>query len=227
MVTNVESSHFLGAVFDLNGTLIDDIRFHFDAWAALAEKHGKVLDQATFQSWNGLKNSDILPKFLGRPVSVEELEQISEEKEVAYRAMYRPHLAPHGGAIELLERLHRLGIRLAVASSAPPANRQMALEGLGLLDRFDVVVEAEHLPGKPAPDVFLEAARRLGIDPRQCVAFEDAENGVRSALAAGMTVVGITTNNSAEVLRSAGAHCAAADFTSLPEAIEARLRPAR
>lgn len=218
---------FLGAVFDLNGTLIDDIRFHFDAWQELARKHGRELDHATFQSWNGLKNEDIFPKFFGRTVSREEIAAFGDEKEAAYRAMYRPHLAPLAGAIAFLERLHGLGIRLAVASSAPPANRQMALEGLGLVERFDVVVEAEHLPGKPAPDVFLEAARRLGVDPRACVAFEDAENGVRSAAAAGMTVVGITTNNSAAVLRAAGATYDAADFTALGSELEARFERVR
>lgn len=213
-----------GAVFDLNGTLIDDIRFHFEAWRDLAKKHGQDMTEALFQSWNGLKNEDIFPKFLGRPVTPEELASLSEEKESAYRALYRPHLAPVRGAIELLERLHGQGVRLAVASSAPPANRAMALEGLGLLPRFDVVVEAEHLPGKPLPHVFLEAARRLGVEPSACVAFEDAENGVRSAVAAGMTVVAVTTNNTAEVLQAAGARYAIADFTTLPAEIEARLR---
>jgi HAD superfamily hydrolase (TIGR01509 family) len=223
-MTSAPSEPFLGAVFDLNGTLIDDIRFHFEAWRDLAHKHGRTFDEATFQSWNGLKNEDIFPKFLGRAVTREELLALGEEKESAYRAMYRPHLAPVRGAIELLDRLRALGVRLAVASSAPPANREMALVGLGLTKHFDVVVEAEHLPGKPAPDVFLEAARRLGLDPRRCVAFEDAENGVRSAVAAGMTVVGITTNNPADVLRRAGAAFAASDMASLPSEIEARLR---
>lgn len=217
---------FLGAVFDLNGTLVDDIRFHFEAWRALLEKYGGHLDVATFQLWNGRKNEDILQTLLARGVTPAELPGIGEEKENTYRALYSPHLAPVGGAIELLERLHCLRIGLALASSAPVANRQMVLDGLRLQTRFHVVVESEHLPGKPAPDVFLEAARRLRVDPSRCVAFEDAVNGVRAAVSAGMTVVGITTNNSAAALLAAGAHCAVADFASLPESIEARFLPA-
>ncbi|AKU98035.1 Beta-phosphoglucomutase [Labilithrix luteola] len=217
------ADRFRGAVFDLNGTLVDDIRFHFDAWRDLAKKLGHDMDEVLFQSFNGLKNEDIFPRLLGRSVSAEEIATLGEEKEIAYRAMYRPHLAPVAGALALLDRLHAGGVRLAVASSAPPANRAMVLEGLELLERFDVVVAAEHLPGKPAPHVFLEAARRLEIAPEECVAFEDAANGVRSAVSAGMFVVGITTNNPARTLLDAGARYAVTDFTALPEELERRL----
>lgn len=212
-----------GAVFDMNGTLVDDIRFHFDAWVALAAELGFAMDEARFQSFNGLKNEDIFPRLLGRPVSVEEVATLGERKEAAYREAYRPHLALVPGAAALLARLRAAGVKLAVASSAPPANRAMVLDGLAITAAFDVVVAAEHLPGKPAPDVFLEAARLLGVTPDACVAFEDAENGVRSAAAAGMLVVAVTTNNTAETLRRAGAHHAIPDFTAIPPEIDARL----
>jgi len=212
-----------GAVFDLNGTLVDDIRYHYDAWLALALELGVAMDEARFQSFNGLKNVDIFPRLLGRDVPAHEIAALGEKKEVAYRAMYRPHLALVAGARPLLERLRSAGVKLAVASSAPPDNRALVLDGLALRPLFDVVVDAERLPGKPAPDVFLEAARLLGVAPDACVAFEDAENGVRSAAAAGMLVVGVTTNNSAATLKAAGATHAIADFSSLPAEIEAGL----
>lgn len=217
------SNAFRGVVFDLNGTLVDDIRFHFDAWRALAEEVGQPMDELRFQSFNGLKNVDIFPKFLGREVTEEEIATLGERKERAYRAMYRPHLALVTGAHDLLERLHASSVPVAIASSAPPANREMVIDGLGLDAFVRVVVAAEHLPGKPAPDVFLEAARQLGVDPRDCLAFEDAENGVRAAVAAGMCVGAITTNNTSEKLLSAGAHFAAPDFTALPPNVAARL----
>lgn len=215
-----------GVVFDLNGTLIDDIRFHFDAWQALAEELGLPMDEARFQSFNGLKNDDIMPKLLGRDVTAEEAARLGERKEAAYRAMYRPHLALLPGALALLSRLRAAAVPVAIASSAPPENRAMVIEGLGLAAYVDVVVAAEHLPGKPAPDVFLEAARQLGVAPADCLAFEDAANGVRAAAAAGMLVCAVTTNNPAEVLREAGAAFAIADFTKLPPELAARLPPA-
>lgn len=141
---------------------------------------------------------------------------LEAEKEGEYRELYRPHLAPLRGANELLERLHANGVKLAVASSAPPENRALVIDGLGWQRRFDAVVASEGLPGKPAPDIFLAAAEALGIAPRECVAFEDAVNGVRAAVAAGMKVVGITTTVDAATLRSAGAAITAAHFDEVP-----------
>jgi beta-phosphoglucomutase len=212
-----------GVIFDLNGTLVDDIGYHYEAWRELAASLGRPLDDATFQSLNGLKNEDIFPRLLGRPVSRDELERLSTQKEERYRALFRPHMAPLRGAEELMARLRASGVRLALASSAPPGNRDMVLDGLRWRALFDAIVEAEHLPGKPAPDVFLEAARRLGLSPAECLVFEDAVNGVRAAVAAGMAVVGITTNVPAAALLDAGAREAAPDFASLPERVRAWL----
>ena len=212
-----------GAVFDLDGTLVDNIRFHFAAFRALAERLGKVMDEATFQSFNGLKNEDIFPRFLGRPLTPEEIGALSDEKESAYRTLYLPELAAHRGAPELLARLRAAGVKLAVASSAPPANRAMVLEGLGWIDRFDAVVASEGLRGKPAPDIFLAAAERIGVAPADCLAFEDAANGVQAAAAAGMTVVGVTTNVPAADLVSAGARFTIEDFATLPPELAALL----
>jgi HAD superfamily hydrolase (TIGR01509 family) len=211
------------AVFDLDGTLVDNIAFHFDAFRALAGRLGLTMDAATFQSFNGLKNADIFPRFLGRALSDAEVQALSDEKEESYRALYRPKMAAHRGAGELLLRLAEGGVKLAVASSAPPANRAMVLDGLGWAARFDVVVASEGLRGKPAPDIFLAAADRLGVPPSRCVAFEDAVNGIQAAVSAGMLTVGVTTNVSALELAAAGARFTIADFASLPPALDALL----
>ncbi len=209
------------AVFDLNGTLVDDIRFHFQAWKALGDRVGFAMDEAIFQSCNGLKNEDIFPRLLGREVGPSLLEALGREKEEHYRALYRPHLAPVRGAVELLSVLRGRGVKLAVASSAPIENRAMVLDGLGWNDTFDVIVANEGLRGKPEPDIFLAAAERLGIEPKACLVFEDAVNGVVAARAAGMNVIGITTNVPAEALRAAGARHTIADFTAIPGDLDA------
>lgn len=213
----------LGVVFDLNGTLVDDIRFHFDAWQALARDLGVPFDEGRFQSFNGKKNADIFPELVGRSLSESELDELAERKESAYRAMYRPHLALVPGARALFDRLKRARIPMAIASSSPPANRAMVIDGLHLRDWVDVVIEAEHLPGKPAPDVFLAAARGLGVPAKDCLAFEDAVIGIRAATAAGMLVGAVTTNSAAETLLEAGAHFAVATFEELPPPVLARL----
>jgi beta-phosphoglucomutase family hydrolase len=210
-------------VFDLNGTLVDDIAFHFQAWKSLADRLGVAMDEAIFQSFNGLKNDDIFPRLLGRDIGPALVEALGREKEEQYRALYRPHLAPVRGAEELFARLRSAGVKLGLASSSPEENRRMVLEGLKWSDAFDVVVVPTDLPGKPAPDIYLAAAERLDAPPAACIAFEDAENGVRSASAAGMFVIGVTTNVPAAALREAGASLTIADFTELPADLDALL----
>lgn len=211
------------AVFDLNGTLVDDIRFHYQAWKALGDRVGFAMDEAIFQSCNGLKNEDIFPRLLGREVGPSIIDALGREKEEQYRSLYRPHLAPVAGAVELFARLRERGAKLAVASSAPIENRAMVLDGLGWNETFDVVVANEGLRGKPAPDIFVAAAERLDVPPHACLAFEDAVNGVVAARAAGMTVVGVTTNVPSDALREAGASLTIADFTALPDDLDVLL----
>ncbi|AKT37294.1 HAD family hydrolase [Chondromyces crocatus] len=212
-----------GVVFDMNGTLVDDIPFHFAAWRSLASELGVLLSDEDLQSFNGLKNEDILPKLVGSDVTPERAARLIEQKEETYRRLYRPHLALMDGAREFLAALRAGSVRVAIASSAPPENRAMVIDGLQLRDDIDVVVAAEHLPGKPAPDVFLDAARQLGIAPFECLAFEDAVSGVMAAVRAGMLVGAVTTNNPAATLLAAGAAFAVHDFTCMPPEVSARL----
>lgn len=212
-----------GVVFDMNGTIVDDIPYHFDAWRTLAEELGVVLDDATLQTFNGLKNEDILAKLAGPSLTADRAAQLIEKKETTYRAMYRPHLALVAGARELFERLKAASIPVAFASSAPPENRAMLIDGLALADYVRVVVATEHLPGKPEPHAFVEAARQLGVDPTTCLAFEDAVSGVVAAARAGMLVGAVTTNNPAQTLVAAGASFAMTDFTVIPPEIASRL----
>ena len=212
-----------GVVFDMNGTIVDDIPYHFEAWRTLAEELGVVLDDATLQTFNGLKNEDILAKLAGPSLTADRAAQLIEKKETTYRAMYRPHLALVAGARELFEHLKAASIPVAFASSAPPENRAMLIDGLALADYVRVVVATEHLPGKPEPHAFLEAAHQLGVDPTMCLAFEDAVSGVVAAARAGMLVGAVTTNNPAQTLVAAGASFAVTDFTVIPPEIASRL----
>ena len=209
-------------IFDLDGTLVDNLRFHVQAWVALARSLGVDAPVERFErDFNGWRNEEILPALLGRPVPPEELARLAEQKESHYRALYAPHLVPLRGARELLTRLRDAGVRLAVASAGPRANRAFVLDGLQLRPFFSHVVGAEDVTrGKPAPDLFLAAARVLGVEPAACVVFEDAVHGVHAARAAGMIAVGVSTLTPARVLCEAGAHWVTSDFASLPADLE-------
>ncbi|GAC1338203.1 MAG: beta-phosphoglucomutase family hydrolase [Myxococcales bacterium] len=213
------------AIFDMDGTLVDNMAFHAKAWVGVFQRLGVEVPVRRFAvELAGLKNEEIFPLLLGRAVPAPEMAALAEEKETNYRAAYAPVLAPVAGLTTLLARLRKAGVRLAVATAAPEGNRALVLDGLALRASFEKVIGAEHAArGKPAPDIFLAAAAALGVDPADCVAFEDAPNGVRAARAAGMQCCALTTAADAATLRAAGADYVVADFTALPAPLLAAL----
>jgi HAD superfamily hydrolase (TIGR01509 family) len=206
------------AIFDLDGTLVDNMAFHARAWMALFARLGvQVPEQRFAVELAGRKSEEIFPLLLGHPLPAAEIAALAEEKDRAYRAAYAPALAPVAGLSALLVRLREAGLRLAVATAGPAGNRDLVLDGLALRPWFEQVIGAEHGGrGKPAPDIFLAAAAALRVDPAQCAVFEDAPNGVRAARAAGMLCCALTTSADAALLRDAGAHYVVADYTALP-----------
>ncbi|MBI5544322.1 MAG: HAD family phosphatase [Deltaproteobacteria bacterium] len=213
------------ALFDLDGTLIDNMRFHAQVWVEMSRRLGLDYPQAFFETETaGKKNVEILAMLLGSSATAADVARLGAEKEALYRQRYRPHLKPVPGAVQLLERLSARGIPMAIATLAPRENRELALEGLGLSRFFQQVIGAEQTPrGKPHPDIYLAAAASLGVPPADCVAFEDAVNGVQSAVAAGIPTAAVTTASPGEALRQAGASWILPDYRELPRDLEERL----
>lgn len=213
-------------LFDLDGTLVDNMKAHIEAWIVVGRKLGRELtSEEILSDFSGRKNEEILPLVAGRPLAPAELDALAEEKEARYRELYAPDLRLLDGAAALLDELAAHGVAFGIASAAPRKNRDFVLNGLGLTSRMGAVVGAEEVTrGKPAPDLFLEAARRLGCEPHATLVFEDAVLGVQAGRAAGMTVCAVTTSESSEVLTAAGAHFTIADFTQLPSELRARFK---
>ncbi len=210
-------------LFDLDGTLVDNMAFHITAWIETAKALGRTLTAATvMRDFAGRRNDEILPALLGRPLAPDELARIAHEKEARYRDLYGPHVALIRGASALLDALDAKQVRYGIASAAPKDNRDFVLDRLGLRARFRCVAGAEEVArGKPAPDLFLLGAERLGLAPAETLVFEDAHLGVVAARAAGMRVCGLTTTEAADVLLDAGALACAPDLASLPERVTA------
>ncbi len=213
-------------LFDLDGTLVDNMPFHIEAWIETARSLGREITAAeVMRDFAGRRNEEILPALLGRAMSTAEIATIADAKEARYRELFGPHVAPVRGAVALLDALDEHGVVFGIASAAPKPNRDFVLERLGLRERFRVVVGAEEVTrGKPAPDLFLLGAERLGVAPAEVLVFEDAHLGVQAAVAAGMRACGVTTGESADVLTGAGAMAAAPDLDVLPDAVRALWR---
>lgn len=216
------SDHPVRAVlFDLDGTLVDNMPYHIAAWIEVGRELGSELThEQVMRNFAGRRNEEILPMVAGRALPPAEIEQWAAKKEALYRKLYSPHLALIAGADAFLESLASRGIACAVASAAPLDNRRFVLDGLQLWKRFGAVVGAEEVAhGKPAPDLFLEAARRLAVAPDLTLVFEDARLGVEAARAAGMRVAGITTGEPAQALLEAGALATSSSFLDLSDRV--------
>jgi beta-phosphoglucomutase family hydrolase len=182
-------------IFDMDGTIVDNMAFHTDSWLAFFERHGKTYDaDAFFRETAGAQGREILRERLGHEISEDEIAVLAHEKDELYREMYGPHRSAIQGFEDFVAAARARGVKLAVATSAPPANIVFTLDELDLRRHFDAVVGAADVArGKPHPDVFLKAAETLGVDPAHCVVFEDAPMGVEAARRAGMKAVVITT----------------------------------
>lgn len=187
-------------IFDLDGTLVDNMALHAEAFGVFAERHGlPPLTPADRARIDGRRNSEIFPVLFGRDMARDEWLRYEAEKESLYRERSRGRLAFVAGVPALLQRLAASRIAVALATSAPEPNVTHTLSEIGLADAFAVIVRGDQVAqGKPAPDVFLEASRQLGVAPAECLVFEDAPMGLTAARAAGMRVVALTTSFSAE-----------------------------
>jgi HAD superfamily hydrolase (TIGR01509 family) len=194
-----------GAVWDLDGTLVDTEMNHFAAWKGLLAEHGRELSHDVFRPTFGLRNDDILTGHFGFDAQRDDISALSERKEVLYRAsLVNDGVRMLPGARELVEHLHALGSPQAIASSAPPANIALTVDLMGLKDRFAAVVSSEEVArGKPAPDLIFRAAECLGVSPTRVVVLEDAPAGVAAGKAAGARVIAIGATFPTESLSAA------------------------
>ncbi len=180
----------VAVVFDMDGVLVDTEHVWDEVRAALSDEWGGTYTAESQRAMMGMSApewSRYLHEVVGLGPSPEEI-----DAEVVRRMLgrYRAGLPVIDGAVEVVGRLGVAGVRLAIASSSNRPLIDAVIDGTGLGASFETTVSSEEVArGKPAPDVYLEAARRLGVDPAACVAVEDSTNGIRAAAAAGMAVI--------------------------------------
>lgn len=190
----MKRSDYKGFIFDFNGTLLWDDRFHDQAWLEFARMHiGPSVDlESMIETIHGRTNGFILRFLLDRELTKDEIARYADEKESAYQRLCLSHpdefrLAP--GAIELLDTIAQAGIPRTIATASQKYNVDFFIENLRLAKWFDtknIVFDDGSFPGKPAPDMYLIAAERIGIAPHDCIVFEDSRSGIAAARKAGI-----------------------------------------
>jgi beta-phosphoglucomutase len=188
-------SRFKAVIFDLDGVITDTAHYHYLAWKSLAESQGVHFDQAFNENLKGIDRMGSLDLILAsssRTYTPQEKLALADEKNLHYQelisTMSSSDLLP--GAVNALNAVRRAGLRIGLASVSK--NAFTVLGRLGITDKFDYVVDAATIArGKPDPEIFLKAARELGVVPADCLGVEDAVAGVASIKSAGMFALGI------------------------------------
>ena len=206
-----------GLLFDMDGTLVDNLAYHFMAFDAYAEREGFTLLEPVSLKINGMHSNDIFPLLLGNEVVAQYgLDRLNREKEEVYRDMYRPKIAPIAGIIELLKEAKKAGVKCAIGSSGCRENVEMIIEGLGIADLIDGSISGSDVThGKPHPEIFTKAHELLGLKAEECIVVEDAVNGILAGVRAGCKCLAVTTTATAEVLTEAGASLCVEDYSTV------------
>jgi beta-phosphoglucomutase len=198
------------AIFDMDGVLIDSYRAHFESWRRAAAERGRVYTEEQFAAGFGRTSREVIAEQWqgqgqGEHLSDEQIARIDERKEALFREIIGADFPAMAGAVELIESLVGAGFRVAVGSSGPRENVQLAIDQLGIGKLLSAVVTGHDVKrGKPDPQVFLIAAERCGVAPARCVVIEDAPVGIEAARRGGMHVIGLaSTGRTVEQLRAA------------------------
>ncbi|AEW00650.1 haloacid dehalogenase [Niastella koreensis] len=188
-------------LFDLNGTMIDDMQFHLRAWYhILNDDLGANLGWDETKSHMYGKNSELLIRIFGEDrFTTEEMDHLSLEKEKRYQQEYKPHLQLIPGLQQFLEKAYAMGIPMAIGSAAIMFNIDFVLDNLNIRKYFKTIVSADDVTiSKPHPETYLKCAQLLGVEAANCLVFEDAPKGVEAAKNAGMAAVVLTTMHEQE-----------------------------
>jgi beta-phosphoglucomutase len=188
-------------VFDLNGTMVNDMHYHAKAWYEIVNNKlhaGLSLEEVEKQMYG--KNEEVLERIFGKGhFSDEKMHQLSIEKEKIYQKEYAPHLGLIKGLENFLEQAKEHNILLAIGTAAIPFNIDFVLDTLKIRNYFSAIVSADDVKAsKPDPETFLKAAQLLQVNPKDCIVFEDAPKGVEAAQNAGIRSIVITTMHKPE-----------------------------
>lgn len=188
-----EGMNTLGVIFDMDGVLVNSYRAHLESWQQMGRRHGLEMTEEQFAHTFGRTSRDIFAALWPGQLKAADIPALDDEKESLYRDILKTHFPAMTGAGELLAALHEAGYLLAIGSSGPPQNVEVVHDCLPNGQFITATVDGRQVThGKPNPEVFLLAAGKLGLSPRDCAIVEDAPAGIEAARRAGMAAIAIT-----------------------------------
>jgi HAD superfamily hydrolase (TIGR01509 family) len=200
----MSKSKLEAVIWDMDGVIADTIEPHYLAWKDEFAKKGIDYTRENFLHFFGQRNDAIIRDALGDGVSPEEMNTINLAKQANFRRRAIGHIRPLPGAVELIKSLYKRDIKQAIASSAPAENIEVITRSLGIKDCFQAVAYgSEVAESKPSPQIYLLAAKKIGVKPANCIVFEDAVAGVTGAKNGGMKCVAVTNTHPEESLKQA------------------------
>ncbi|MBC7436312.1 MAG: HAD family phosphatase [Bdellovibrionales bacterium] len=193
-------------IFDMDGTMIDSMPYHAKSWVEFTRRHNIEIDVPDLMRRTAGRNgAECMNELLGRVVESNEAWRLIAEKEGIYRELFAPVFTEVAGFRTFAGEARSKGLKLGVGTAGDKDNIAFVFSHLNWQPAPHAIVGGdEGLPGKPEPAIFLEAAKRMGVDAAACIVFEDAPFGIEAARRAGMRAVGVCTSHSADEL--AGPH---------------------
>lgn len=195
-----------GLIFDMDGTLIQNMPYHMKAFDVQAERHGYKLTQPVSNRFYGRHNDEIFLNVV-EPWVVEKygLQFLSEEKEAIYRELYAGNVRLTDGLEALIADAKANGVKCYIGSAGPRVNLELIWQGAELDDKIDGYICGDDVVNfKPHPEIFLKCCERMGLQPEECIVFEDALSGIKAGLAAGCNVIALSTTAKPEDLAVEG-----------------------
>jgi beta-phosphoglucomutase len=195
-------------LFDLNGTMVNDMPFHISAWQKIFHKYGAMFSPERTKLECYGKNQEIFDRIFPGRFSDAEKDQMGMNKEIEYQKAFTPHLKLIYGLDTFLKDANDAGIKMGIGSAAIMFNIDFVLDGLNIRNYFDAIVSADNVQkSKPDPETFLNGAAILNIHPQDCIVFEDSPKGVQAASRAGMRSVVLTTMHTKEEFKDNNIIC--------------------
>ena len=205
-------------IFDLDGTLVDSLPYHHESWRIFFKNNN--IEENDFseiiKEYKGGGTLELMTSVFGDIYTRDELKKMSDDKEVIFRDIYKSKIYPIEGLNKFLDNLKENNILLSIGSNAIRKNVLMTIEELGITNYFSSIICGDEVSrGKPDPEMYLKTLSNLKVSKNECIIFEDSIEGVEAARNADIKVVGVTSSQSSEKLKSVGAFKTINDYTKI------------